>query len=211
MSQTKQENETVILKNDPSFWEKVKGFIENDFRKCMDDREDPTEKTVKIVVIGKTGAGKGSFINAIRGINRKNAGSNAACENNNSNNRAANVTHGVKPGSIEIEKYEYLTNEKDKIYFYDTGGFGDGYTEKYKLENWLEKYQKENKIRFDAIVFLFDSNRFLEAEIKALKDQENKVCLVLYVVNQIDILKERTEDIEEFKEEKEKIKKFWKY
>jgi hypothetical protein len=34
---------------------------------------------------------------------------------------------------------------------------------------------------------MIDSNNLVKEEIKPLKDQENKVCLVLYIANQVDV------------------------
>jgi hypothetical protein len=124
----------------------------------------------------------------------------------NEKERNANLIHGVLLGPTSFEEYGYPNNENPKIYFYDTGGFGDAFNKTYKLEEELKKYQKENKIKFDAMAFLFDSNRFVKEEIQPLKDQENKVCLVLYIANQIDVLKFKIDNEEKFQEVKGKLK-----
>jgi GTPase Era involved in 16S rRNA processing len=199
MSQPEEYIQSTLIEDD-SLWEKFQNFWKNDYSKFIDDREDQNEKVVRIAVIGKTGAGKGSFINAIRGIGSNSIGSA------NENEQNADVTHGVLPGPTSVEKYGYPDNENPIIYFYDTGGFGDAYNKTYKLEEELKKYQKENKIKFDAMAFLFDTTRFVKEEIQPLKDQENKVCLVLYIANQIDVLKFKIDNEEKFQEVKGKIK-----
>ncbi len=149
------------LKEDDSLLEKFKTFWKNDYSKFIDDREDQDEKVVRIAVIGKTRVGKGSFINSIRAIKKsKEIGENGPDEFE-VQGPSANVTDGILPGPLVIEKYEYLNNEKQKIYFYDTGGFGDAINKTYNLEEELTKYQKENKIKFDAIIFLIDSNFYI--------------------------------------------------
>ena len=110
------------------------------------------------------------------------------------------------PGSLVIKKYGYPDNDNPIIYFYDTGGFGDAYNYKYYLEEWLKKYQSDNIVKFDAIIFMFNSSRFTKDYIKPLKDQDNKDLLVLYVVNQIDILKLRIDNDDVFENAKKKIK-----
>ncbi len=199
MSQT-DENIQSTSKEDHRLWKKFKNIWKNDYSKLIDDREDQNEKVVRIAVIGKTGVGKGSFINTIRGIGSNTIGSATVNDPN------ANVTHGVLPGPTSIEKYGYPNNENPIIYFYDTGGFGDAINKTYNLEEKLTKYQEENKIKFDAIAFIFDSTRFIEEEIQPLKDQENKVCLILYIANQIDVLKCKIDNEGEFQEEKGKLK-----
>jgi predicted GTPase len=121
-------------KNDPSNWDKLKSLWTNDYRKFIDDREDVDEKIVRIAVIGKTGVGKGSFINAIRGITRKGAVGDATF---------ANVTHSKIAGPIDVEKYGYPDENKPIIYFYDSGGFGDAVNKDYNLEKNLEEYQEK--------------------------------------------------------------------
>jgi GTPase Era involved in 16S rRNA processing len=144
---------------------------------------------INVVIVGRTRVGKGGFVNSIRGINSNTVNS-------------ANATHGIIPGPLPIEKYGYPDNENPIIYFYDTGGFGDAFNENYNLEEVLMKYQKENKIKFDAIAFIAASNTFVKEEIQPLEDQENKVCLVLYITNKVDVLKSETEIEEKFQEEK---------
>jgi predicted GTPase len=192
MSQIEENTEVVFSKN-PSFWEKLINVHATDYSKYIDDREDHNDKVVRIAVVGQTGVGKGSFINAIRGFS-------------NFKINPAKVTHGALPGPLIIESFGYPDDESPIIYFYDTGGFGDAYNKNYKLEEKLNQYQKDNKIKFDAIIFLLQ-NRFLEHEIQPLKDQENKVCLVLYVVNKIDLLKNAIQTDEEFKKEIEETKR----
>ena len=139
MSETEESIENLIPRNELSSWEKFENFLRNDFRKDLEDSEDEDQKTVKIVVMGKTGTGKGSFINGIRGIIRKKSGQ--ANEKN-----VANVTHGILPGSLNVEKYEYRDKDNNLIYFYDTGGFGDAYNKDYDVEKWLKDFQKKKKL-----------------------------------------------------------------
>ncbi len=154
MSQT-EENIQSTSKKDQSIWEKFKIFLKNDYSKLIEDREDQNEKVVRLAVIGKTRVGKGSFINAIRArkIPKKDKSDPDEFE---IQGPSANVTHGMKPGPLIIEKYGYPDNKNPIIYFYDTGGFGDAFNENYNLEVELKKYQKENKIRFDAIIYIYD-------------------------------------------------------
>ena len=53
---------------------------------------------------------------------------------------------------------------------------------------------------------MFNSSRFTKDYIKPLKDQDNKDLLVLYVVNQIDILELRIDNDDVFENAKKKIK-----
>jgi hypothetical protein len=197
-----EENIQSTSKEDHSLWEKFKNFLVNDYSKFIDDREDQDEKAVRIAVIGKTRVGKGSFINAIRAIKKsKEKGDEFEVQG-----PSADVTDGILPGPIVIEEYEYQNNEKNKIFFYDTGGYADAYNENYSLEDALKKYQKENKIKFDAIIFMIDSNNLGKTDIEPLKDQENKAILVLYIANQVDVLKFKIKNEEKFQKEKGKIK-----
>jgi hypothetical protein len=67
MSQTEKIIQSTS-KEDDSLWEKCKTFWKNDYSIFIDDRKDQDNKVVRIAVIGKPGACKGSFINAIRVI-----------------------------------------------------------------------------------------------------------------------------------------------
>lgn len=205
MSQT-EENIESTLQEDDSLWGKFKKIWLNDYSNFIDDREDQDEKVVRIAVIGKTRVGKGSFINAIRAIKKSREIGEKGPDKFEIQGPSANVTDGILPGPLIIEKYEYLINENPVIYFYDTGGFGDAINKNYNLEEELKKYQIENKIKFDAIIFMIDSNNFVEGELMHLKVQENKVCLVLYVGNQIDVLKFKIKNEEKFDNEKKKLK-----
>jgi GTPase Era involved in 16S rRNA processing len=151
------------------------------------------DEWINVAIVGQTRVGKGSFINAILGKRSNTADS-------------ANVTHGMKPGPLIVEKYGYPDNKKPIIFFYDTGGFGDAFNENYSLEEWLKQYQSENRLKFDAIIFMIEACQFTKGQIKALKDQENKSCLVLYIANKVDILKFQIDDELKFQEEKAKIK-----
>lgn len=157
-------------------------------------REESDRTWINVAIVGQTRVGKGSFINAIRGI-----GSEAV--------NSANVTHGMLPGPVTIKKYGYPDNENPIIYFYDTGGFGDALNQNDNLEEWLKRYQRENRLQFDAIIFMIDSNKFTRGQIKALKDQENKGCFVFYIVNKIDVFKCQMNNEEEFKYQKQKLKR----
>jgi hypothetical protein len=46
----------------------------------------------------------------------------------------------------------------------------------------------------------------VKEEKQPLKDQENKVCFILYIANKFDILKHGIGDKEQFQEEKRKLK-----
>jgi GTPase Era involved in 16S rRNA processing len=157
-------------------------------------RVESVRKWINVAIVGQTGVGKGSFINAIRGISE-------IKEN------FTNVTHGILPGPLIINKYGYPDDENPIIYFYDTGGFGDAYNEKYKLEEWLKRYQRDHRLKFDAIIFMIDACRLRKCQLKALKDQNNKKCPIFFVVNQVDVLKFKIDNEEEFKNQKEKIKR----
>ena len=41
------------------------------------------------------------------------------------------------------------------------------------LEKKLKEYQEKEKIKFDAIICVFDATRFKKEEIQPLKDQES--------------------------------------
>jgi GTP-binding protein EngB required for normal cell division len=200
-----EENKESTSKEDHTLWEKFKNFFVKDYTKFIDDREDQNEKVVKIVVIGKTRVGKGSFIDAIR-ARKKPKKDEFDPDKFEIQGPSANVTHGMKPGPLAIKKYGYPDEGNPIIYFYDSGGFGDAVNKNYNLEEELEKYQKENKIKFDAIAFLVASNNLVKEEIQHLKDQENKVCFILYIANKVDILKSEIDDEVEFQEQKGKIK-----
>jgi hypothetical protein len=70
-----------------------------------------------------------------------------------------------------------LKYTKRGIYFYDA------YYENFKLEELLKQYQRENRLKFDAIIFLIEAFKLTKGLIKALNDQENKNCLVFCIVN----------------------------
>jgi hypothetical protein len=53
---------------------------------------------------------------------------------------------------------------------------------------------------------MIDSNYLGKIDIEPLKVQENKVCFVLYIAKQIDVLEFKTDNAEKFQEEKGKIK-----
>jgi GTPase Era involved in 16S rRNA processing len=157
-------------------------------------KDEYIRKWINVAIVGQTGVGKGSFINAIRGIS-------------DIEEDLTNVTHGILLGPLIINKYGYPDDENPIIYFYDTGGFGDAYNENYKLEEWLKRYQRENRLKFDAIIFMIDACRLRKCQIKALKDQNNKNCPIFFVVNQVDVLKYKIDNEEEFKNQKQKIKR----
>jgi GTPase Era involved in 16S rRNA processing len=165
------------------------------------------DEWINVAIVGQTRVGKGSFINAIRAIKKSKEIGEKGPDEFVIQGPSANVTHGMKPGPLIIEKYGYPDNENPIIYFYDTGGFGDAFNDNYYLEEWLKRYQRENRLQFDAIIFIIDSNKFTIGQIKTLKDQENKVCPVFYILNKIDILKCEINDELNFKNEKIKIKR----
>jgi hypothetical protein len=70
------------------------------------------------------------------------------------------------------KKYGYPDDENPIMYFYDA------YNENFKLEELLKQYQRENRLKFDAIIFTIEAFKLTKGQIKALNDQENKSCLV---------------------------------
>ncbi len=200
-----EENIPTSSKEDNGSWAKFRKFFVKDYTQFIDDREDKEKEVARIVVIGKSRVGKGSFIKAI-GDSQKPKKDESDPDEFEIQGPPANVTHGIIPGPLPIKKYGYSDNKNRIIYFYDAGGFGDAYNENYDLEDALKKYQKENKIKFDAIIFMIDSNYLGKIDIEPLKVQENKVCFVLYIAKQIDVLEFKTDNAEKFQEEKGKIK-----
>jgi hypothetical protein len=94
-----------------------------------------------------------------------------------------------------------LKYTKRGIYFYDA------YYENFKLEELLKQYQRENRLKFDAIIFLIEAFKLTKGLIKALNDQENKNCLVFCIVNKLDLLKFHMDNEEDFNYQKQKIKR----
>ena len=188
MSETENKNTET-----PGVWRKFVDSLWKDLRNDIDDREDEVENTVRVAIIGKSGSGKSSFINAIRDI-----------DSFEDNENVAKVEHSLLPGDINVKEFLYSTKDGLSIYFYDTGGFGDACNKDYDLEKALRNYEMQKKIKFDVIVFVLDCNRFELIQLQHLKDQDKKECLILYVVSQIDVLKVKSR--KQFQEEKKRIK-----
>ncbi len=94
-----------------------------------------------------------------------------------------------------------LKYTKRGIYFYVA------YYQNFKLEELLKQYQRENRLKFDAIIFLIEAFKLTKGQIKALNDQENKNCLVFCIVNKLDLLKFHMDNEEDFNYQKQKIKR----
>jgi hypothetical protein len=70
------------------------------------------------------------------------------------------------------KKYGYSDDENPIIYF------NDAYDENFKLEALLKQYQRGNRLRFPAIIFMIKAFKLTKCQIKALNDQDNKSCFV---------------------------------
>jgi hypothetical protein len=99
------------------------------------------------------------------------------------------------------KKYGYPDDERPIIYFYDA------YNDNPKLETLLKQHQRENRLKFDAIILMIEAIKLTKGQIKALNDQDNKSCVVFCIVNKIDLLKFHMDNEEDFNYQKQKIKR----
>ena len=129
--------------------------------------------SLNIAVIGKTIAGKSSFINAFRGLK-------------NDDPRAAIVGAGVNPTRIDANNQKFTVNVGTdfEINFFDIEGFSD--IKDTKVEPQLEKIKQNCNIKeFDAIIFITES-RLEKIELDLAKLYESKMVLLFFVYSKID-------------------------
>ncbi len=153
-------------------------FINNFIQSETNDESYLSADCLNIAVIGKTGAGKSSFINAFRGLKYKDG-----LIDNNIAKQGAPIK-GVQLDVLKA-KYEYeatIGNIKIMINFFDSMGFMD--TENTSIEDFLNKIKDYYKIKeFDAIIFV-SKERISDNEMSIAKLYEK--TLLFFIYNQID-------------------------
>ncbi len=137
-----------------------------------------SSESLNIAVIGKTGVGKSSFINAFRqltfryGDEAKNIAKQGAC------------IKGVHVDVSEV-KYEHkskIDNVEIKINFFDSMGFMD--IDKTNIQTFLIQIGEKHKIgEFDAIIFV-SKERISDDEMSIAKLYEK--TLLFFIYNQMD-------------------------
>ncbi|CAF0705992.1 unnamed protein product [Brachionus calyciflorus] len=135
---------------------------------------------LNIAVIGRTGSGKSTFINAFRGLGNNNVDSAVAGER----------AHGIRVEIYE-SKFEYNVisdNKQVTINFFDTNGFMDDKGSNLKeIESELRELKLNYAIEeFDAIIFIC-KGRLSSLELQIAKANEDKNVMIFFVYNQIDI------------------------
>lgn len=125
---------------------------------------------INIAVIGKTGTGKSSFINAFRNL-----------ENNDKD--AAKAGSAANPTPCRIDPYR-KEEKQMKINLFDFNGFSD--SNDTKLEIQLNERKKSFNIKeFDAVFFV-SKEKFSKEELEIAKENENKNVLLFFIYNQVD-------------------------
>ncbi|XP_052786163.1 interferon-inducible GTPase 1-like [Mya arenaria] len=118
---------------------------------------------VNIAVVGNTGVGKSTFVNAFLGLKRKDP-------------RAAKV--GVVECTKEISKYPHPNN--DKLIFWDVPGIG---SQAFPAETYREKV---NMIEYDFFVVM-SSQRFTENDVKLSNMIKEMGKNFFFVRSQVDV------------------------
>jgi GTPase SAR1 family protein len=130
---------------------------------------------LNIAVIGKTKAGKSSFINAFRGIT-------------NDHPDAAKTGIGVNPTNVAANNQKFVIKDDDdsfQINLFDIKGFSDNNDT--EVEPQLDEIKKACNIKeFDAIIFLTVGG-LEKKELDLAKFYESKMVMLFFVYNQIDM------------------------
>uniref|UniRef100_A0A1X7SMP9 G domain-containing protein n=1 Tax=Amphimedon queenslandica TaxID=400682 RepID=A0A1X7SMP9_AMPQE len=130
ISPTEQPNTRSIEDSFDSLPQEIKDKIQE-----LRDKEEP----INILVIGPTGSGKSTIVNALMGI------------------VVANVDQGAESNSSETKEYEGAVMEV-KIKIYDTIGFGD--TRGKSGKHIVREIAKKNKFDLILICLKFDSRAY---------------------------------------------------
>ncbi|RNA25343.1 interferon-inducible GTPase 5-like [Brachionus plicatilis] len=146
------------------------------FETILNDFETVTRISdcLNVAIIGKTGSGKSSFLNAFRGIS-------------NNEKNSAKVGADPKGTLIEIEKSKFehkiqKENIEFTINFYDTIGFQDNNNS--NIEDFLFELKNHHNVEeFDAIIFVTKEKLSAE-ELKIAKSNEKKKVMLFFVYNQ---------------------------
>lgn len=110
------------------------------------------QKPFKVAVLGQTGYGKSSLINALFGTNLK--------------------TDPVRPCTKEIEKIEVTNDRGDRLWFYDLPGIG----ESLKVDKRYIPLYIENIFKADVVLWLFHSdNRSLSFDFQSFSNLMKRI------------------------------------
>ncbi len=136
--------------------------------------KEETEKPLKVSIMGQTGVGKSSLLNALFGTSLK--------------------TDAVKPCTKEIEKVVVKGDENSELWFYDLPGIG----ESIDADNgYMEKYIEMIKESDVVLWAMHTDNRSTAFDVAALKklldefDDENKSLVmskITFVLTKADVL-----------------------
>ncbi|RNA29242.1 interferon-inducible GTPase -like protein [Brachionus plicatilis] len=131
---------------------------------------------LNIAIIGKTGSGKSSFLNAFRGISNNEV--NAARVSANAEGCPVHIEEAKFQHIIKKENIEYLIN------FFDTIGFQD--SNNTNIEKFLNELKKFHNIdEFDALIFV-TNGRLSGQELETALLNEKKKVMLFFVYNQVD-------------------------
>ena len=135
---------------------------------------------LNIAIVGRTGTGKSSFINAFRKV--LNNQQNAAKEGANTKETEIKIKEAKLEHNVTVNNMEVTIN------FFDTKGFMDNNNT--DVEVFLQELKKEKDFKideFDAIIFL-TQGRLSDQELKIAKQNEKKSVMLFFVYNQVDNL-----------------------
>ncbi|XDV40285.1 hypothetical protein PO909_009402 [Leuciscus waleckii] len=155
---------------DPAVVEAVKASGESTLEKATAKAKETFDRvlniSLNIAVTGKTGSGKSSFVNALRGVS----------EDDDDDDGVAAPT-GVTETTMKATMYEHPTMPNVKIW--DLPGIG---TPNFKAD----KYLKEVKLDTYDFFIILSSERFLQNDIMLAKEIRKKKKNFYFVRSKID-------------------------
>lgn len=151
---------------DPAVVEAVKASGESTLKKATEKAKETFDQlmnvSLNIAVTGKTGSGKSSFINALRGLNDEDDGA---------------APTGVTETTMKLTMYEHPTVPNVKIW--DLPGIG---SPNFKAS----KYLKDVKFHTYDFFIILSSERFMENDVMLAKEIKKQKKNFYFVRSKID-------------------------